>query len=115
MKIVVDENVSYGVVIKLLERGYNVISIAKEKKSTLDKDIFRLVLKKGAILITRDHHFTNPILYPPDKTKGIIYIRIGNLRSDEEIDIIDRFFANYPPEQFKGKLVVLYRNSVHIR
>ena len=115
MRIVVDENVSYSVVLRLREKGHKVVSIAKEKKSTSDKDIFHLVLEGEAILITRDYHFTNPILYPPNKTEGIIYIRIGNLRSDEEVKIVERFFANYSPEQFKGKLVTLYRNSVHIR
>jgi len=115
MRIVVDENVSYSVVLRLREKGHKVVSIAKEKKSTSDKDIFHLVLEEEAILITRDYHFTNPILYPPNKTEGIIYIRIGNLRSDEEVKIVERFFANYSPEQFKGKLVTLYRNSVHIR
>lgn len=115
MRIVIDENVSYSVVLRLQERGYEVTSIAKERKSIPDKDIFHLAIQKEAILITRDYHFTNPILYPPNKTEGIIYIRIGNLRSDEEAEIVERFFADYSPEKLKGKLATLYRKSAHIR
>lgn len=115
MKIVVDENVSCSVVLRLQEKGHKVTSIAKDRKSSTDKDVFSLVLQKEAILITRDHHFTNPLLYPPDKTQGIIYVRIGELRSDEEIEIIEKFFNNYLPKEFRGKLVTLYRDSVHIR
>ncbi|MBT9151301.1 MAG: hypothetical protein DDT40_01492 [candidate division WS2 bacterium] len=115
MRIIVDENVSYSVVLRLKEKGHKIISIAKESKSALDKDVFRLALREEAILITRDYHFTNPTPYPPDKTSGIIYIRIGNLRSDEEVEIVERFFADYLPEQFKGKLVTLYKKSIRIR
>lgn len=115
MRIVGDENVSYNVALRLQEKGYEVISIAKEKRSILDKDVFRLLLQKEAILITRDYHFTNPVLYPPDKTEGIIYIRIGNLSSDEELEIVENFFSTYSTEEIKGKLVTLYRKSVYIR
>jgi predicted nuclease of predicted toxin-antitoxin system len=60
MKIVVDESVSFGVVSYLRDEGFEVIAIAESLTSGLrDPEIFAIVKKEKAILITRDHHFTN--------------------------------------------------------
>jgi predicted nuclease of predicted toxin-antitoxin system len=84
MKIVVDENVSYGLVERLRIKGHEVTSISElaEKRRLSDEDVYTLILGEQAIFVTRDHHFTDPIRFPAEKTKGIIYIRHGNLKSD---------------------------------
>jgi predicted nuclease of predicted toxin-antitoxin system len=116
MKIVVDESVSYGVVIALREAGHNVIAIAEPSSSGItDEDIFKLAVESSAILISRDYHFTNAVRFPPDKTGGIIYIRCGNLTAAEEIAIVQKFLSVHPYEQYSGKLATLYKNSVRIR
>ena len=75
MRIVIDENVSYGVVKRLQVKGYEVISISDlSKRGMPDEDIYALVLGEQAILVTRDYHFTNPIRFPAEKTRGIVYI-----------------------------------------
>ena len=116
MNIVVGENVSYGLVERLRIAGYEVISISElaERKMS-DEDIYTLILKEQAILITRDHHFTNPIRFPAEKTKGIIYIRHGNLKSEEEIMMIENCLHSHDLKIFQGKLVTLYRDSMRIR
>lgn len=75
MKFVVDESVSYAVVEKLRELKYEVVSVAKDFASLKDRDVHKLAVAEKAILITRDHHFTNSIRFPPEKTNGIVYIR----------------------------------------
>jgi predicted nuclease of predicted toxin-antitoxin system len=68
MKIVVDESVSYGVVIALREAGYNVIAISEPSSSGItDEDIFMMAVESSAILISRDYHFTSAIRFPPDR------------------------------------------------
>ena len=59
MNIVVDENVSYGLVEKLRMGGYDVISISElAERRMSDEHIYTLTLREQAILITRDYHFT---------------------------------------------------------
>ncbi|MBC8181098.1 DUF5615 family PIN-like protein [candidate division KSB1 bacterium] len=76
MKIIVDESVSFGVVGYLKAAGYDVTGIMENPTSGLeDKDVFELVVNNKAVLITRDHHFTNSLRFPASETSCIIYIR----------------------------------------
>ncbi|RLG29671.1 hypothetical protein DRN97_11500 [Methanosarcinales archaeon] len=116
MRIVIDENVSYGVVERLRMKGHDVIPISElPARGISDEDVYALTVREQAVLVTRDYHFTNPIRFPAEKTAGIIYIRHGNLKSEEEIMLMENFLHEYDPEVFLGKLVTLYRDSVKIR
>ena len=116
MKIVIDENISYGVVERLRMKEHDVISISElSARGMSDEGVYALTMQEQAVLVTRDYHFTNPIRFPAEKTGGIIYIRHGNLKSEEEIMMVEKFFRRYDSELFHGKLVTLYRDSVKIR
>lgn len=116
MIFIVDENVSYSVVDSLRMLSYEVISIAEKGHSgTKDEKVYKLTVENKAVLITRDFHFTNNFRFPSKNTKGIIYIRVGNLRSDEEVSLIERFLRNYSLETISGTLVTIYRDGVKIR
>lgn len=116
MKIIVDESVSYGLAAILRTAGHMVTSIAESATSgTVDEEIYNLVIQEHAILITRDFHFTNALRFPPEKTGGIIFIRHGNLRASEEIELVERFLSVHPHEEYNGRLVTLYKDSVKIR
>jgi predicted nuclease of predicted toxin-antitoxin system len=80
-----------------------------------DEDVFLLACKTQSILITRDYHFTNPLRFPPGKTGGIIYVRHGNLTSEEEIRIVTTFLVNHSYAEFSGRLATIYKDSVKIR
>jgi predicted nuclease of predicted toxin-antitoxin system len=116
MKIIVDESVSYGLATVLRTLGHEVIAIAESATSGADdKEIYNLVIQEQTVLITRDFHFTNALRFPPEKTGGIIYIRHGNLTSVEEIEIVKRFLSNHRHNEYNGRLVTLYKDSVKIR
>jgi predicted nuclease of predicted toxin-antitoxin system len=116
MKIVVDENVSYELVERLRMIGYDVISTSEStERGMSDGDIYNSVLGEQAILITRDHHFANPIRFPVEKTKGIIYARHGSLKSEEEIMIVEHCLRSHDLKTFEGKLITLYRDGMRIR
>ena len=109
-------NISYGLVERLRMKGYEVISASElPERGMLDEDIYTLILREQAVLVTRDHHFTNPVRFPAEKTNGIIYIRHGNLKSEEEIMIVENYLRSHDLEIFQGKLVTLYRDSMRIR
>jgi predicted nuclease of predicted toxin-antitoxin system len=116
MRIVIDENVSYGVAERLRMRGHDVLSISEmPERGMSDEDVYALAVREEAVIITRDYHFTNPVRFPARETKGIIYIRHGNLQSEEEIRMVENFLRAHDLEVFKGKLVTLYRDSIMIR
>jgi predicted nuclease of predicted toxin-antitoxin system len=97
-------------------RGYDVVSISEiPERGISDEDFYALALREEAVLVTRDYHFTNPVRFSAEKTTGIIYIRHGNLKSEEEIRLVEDFLQAHDLELFRGKLVTLYLNSVRIR
>jgi predicted nuclease of predicted toxin-antitoxin system len=116
MRIVVDESVSYGVVTYLRLKGYHVIAIAEMGLSGLkDSEVFEIVKNENAILITRDNHFTNNLRFPSDETTCIIFIRKGNLISEQEIELIKWFFDSYSISDFKGHLVSISKDHIKVR
>ena len=116
MNIVVDENVSADVGVMLRSRGHQVVAISDmAHRGLIDRDIWDLTLKESAILITRDYHFTNPIMFNLSETAGVIYLRRGNLTSQMEVRIVERFLSTHRPEEFRGRLVSLSPNSTRIR
>jgi predicted nuclease of predicted toxin-antitoxin system len=116
MKIVVDESVSFGVATYLRRQRHDVIAIAEATTSGLeDTDVFEIVKQENAVLITRDHHFTNSLRFPSEETTCIIFIRKGNLTSQEEIDLIKWFFESYEISNFKGRLITISKNQVRVR
>jgi len=116
MKIVLDESVSYGLGEALRHEGHEIIAIAEAATAgNTDEEVFRLVCEVKAVLITRDYHFTNHLRFPADMTSGIIYIRHGNLTSEEEIQLVAKFLSKHPSSEYSGRLATLYRDSVKIR
>lgn len=71
--------------------------------------------QEDAILLTRDFHFTNSIRFPTKGTAGIIYLRKGNLKTDEEVKIVIDFISRGGLEFVKEHLVTLDRHGVRIR
>ncbi len=116
MQFVVDENVSGGLAEPLRASGHIVLSVAEDATCGLsDEEVFLLARRSSAILITRDHHFANPVRFPAQKTGGIIYIRQGNLRAEEEIALVQQLLADRDEKWVAGKLIVLSREGVRIK
>jgi predicted nuclease of predicted toxin-antitoxin system len=116
MKVLLDENVSGGLAHALKKLGHAVLAVGPDLPSgSPDEAVFAFLLKQQAVLVTRDYHFTNPVRFDSEKTHGIIYIHNGNLTSDQEIRLVTDFLQKHTPEEYRGKLVTLYLNSVTIR
>lgn len=115
MRFVVDENVSFAVVERLQAQGHTVVSIAKEHSSLADEEVYKKAATQKAVLVTRDHHFTNPLRFPPENTGGIIYIRHGKLNSEEEAALVTSFLESYGSVEMQGSLVTLSKERATIR
>lgn len=116
MNVVLDESVSYGLAGILRNAGHTVLAIAESPTSGFpDDEVFNIAVENAAILITRDYHFTNAVRFDPTRTKGIIYIRRGNLTAAEEISLVQNFLSKHSSEYYAGKLVTLYKDSLKIR
>jgi predicted nuclease of predicted toxin-antitoxin system len=115
-RVLLDENVSWRVESMLKGRGYEVESVARGPlRGRRDEDVFRRAVETRAMLVSRDHHFTNGIRFPPGETGGIIYLTRADLRSEEESILLERFIEGHGEEAYGGRLVFLGRTEVRIR
>lgn len=116
LKFLIDESVSLAVTQRLRELGHQVEAISEGELASLsDSNVFEMAIKTKSILITRDWDFTNRLLFPPEKAEGMIYIRHGNLQSEEEADIVENIIRQYSADKLKGRLLAIYKNFASIR
>jgi len=116
MVIILDENVSLGLAVPLGQHGHQVLAIAKmADRSMSDDEVWRLTVEHRALLITRDYHFTNHVRFRTEEIQAVIYLRRGNLRSEDEVKLVVNFLERHPPDKFVGRLVTLSPSTIHIR
>lgn len=116
MKVLVDENVSIAVAARLRAAGHDVVSIAETAdRGVDDASVYELAVAQGAVLVTRDHHLTNELRFPASRCAAVLYIRHGNLQSEEEASLVCEFVATQPLDDYLGQFVTLYRDGFRIR
>jgi predicted nuclease of predicted toxin-antitoxin system len=115
-RILLDENVSLSVAPRLRALGFDATAVAeRQDRGLVDEDVFNAAIAQGAVLVTRDNHFTNPFRFDPARTAAIIHIAHGNLTTVEESAMLERFLLDTPAETYAGRLVSLAKNRVIIR
>ena len=116
MKILVDENVSLSLSPRLKALGHEVEHISEiANKGIPDEKVWELAQDGPRLLITRDFHFTNQYRFDSSTVLGIVYIRIGNLKVEDEMALVEHFLKNHTFEQYKGRLVTLSQEHTKIR
>ena len=82
MKFLIDENIHSKVGIFLAETRHDVKRVVSGSENG---EILRAALTEERVLVTHDTHFSNILMYPPDKYCGIIRIRIHPPSPDKVI------------------------------
>ncbi|OHB74157.1 MAG: hypothetical protein A2Z34_03825 [Planctomycetes bacterium RBG_16_59_8] len=116
MRILVDESVCRTLTTVLRQRGDDVTAISELGTPGIpDEQVFTLAERQQAVLITRDYHFTNPLRFPSARVGAVIYIRHGNLTSEEESALVVHFLDTHPLDAYRGTLVTLAKSSTRVR
>ena len=116
MRILLDENVCLRLAGALREHGHEVHATAETAgKGLPDNEIWALACKGPALLISRDYHFTNAVRFDPALCLGIVFLRHGNLKANEEVALVRSFLSSHPLAEYQGKLVTLSPGSIRIR
>ena len=116
MVVVLDENVSLALTAALRQVGHKVIAVAETaERGMADTEVWELAKAERAVLITRDHGFTNPVRFRTQEVGAVIYLRRGNLSSEEEVALVIDFLAAHELDEYKGCLVTLWPGGARIR
>ena len=93
MKLLFDQNISHKI-IKILSAEFSGSTTVKSEKliDSLDKSIWEFAKKSNYIIVTQDSDFNDLNLlygFPPK----IIWIRTGNVRTEELANILKSHFS----------------------
>lgn len=113
MKFLLDENLGIKVQQYIQGHGYECVrtsSILGQEAD--DSTVYRYCLRHRYSLITRDHHFLNSVRFPPGEGFGIIFFRHGNLKTSDEIKLLQDLFRSLKPDDLNGRLVILSLSGI---
>lgn len=99
-----DENLPSLLVKLLKDEGFDVISPIP---STNDEQIASLAKSENRIIVTFDRHFTNRLLFPPNKYAGIVLVRINPPLIKTVLSALLALFKTVSPSEFKGRIFSL--------
>lgn len=113
MKFLVDENIRLEVAEFLIKEGHDV---KRAVHGIRNGEVIRTALNDNRILVTSDLHFSNILMYPPQKYCGIIRFKIHPPSAAKEIEALKKLLLRFSsPSEFDKKLVVLEENDFRVR
>ncbi len=116
MKFIIDENIPPKVTAYLEGLGHDVKSVLGERLTGIsDENLMKNALDESRALVTFDKHFGDILRYPPEKTAGVILLKIHPPIIGRITNAFDNFFKKHGKAPLKGRLIVLSDREYRIR
>ena len=94
MKVVADESIDYGIIMRLRAEGFTVHAIIDEHSGISDTDVLDIATKNECLLLTEDKDFGELSYRLKRKHCGILLIRVNDLPRNERISLVCRIVAS---------------------
>jgi predicted nuclease of predicted toxin-antitoxin system len=115
MRFKLDECVDVRLARLFEDAGYDAETVFSEKVAgATDKVLYDLCLKEKRTLVTQDLDFSNPFVFDPLPTKGIVVLRNPSQLLYELQGLVDRVISFLPKESPEGRLWVVGKNRIRI-
>ena len=114
LKLVIDEDVNYNIVIFLKNNNFNVISILEKYPGISDVEVLKIANELNAVIITEDSDFGVWLFAHKFKTAGVIFLRYNFQDLDLIKESLLKVITNYKNELI-GKFIVLTPKKIRIR
>ena len=116
MKFLVDENLSPAHAALLRTLGYDAVAVTEVGLAgASDPEVVAFAVQQGRVLITLDGDFANIIRFPPERTAGVIRLRLHPPTEEA----IGRRLRNTVPQlagqSLFGRLAVVQADRIRIR
>ena len=112
IKFLSDENVKLDLIKFLSREGVDVKNAPKGEK---DLRLFSLACEDERAILTHDKHFLNKALFPPEKSCGIVVMRIHPPDLSKLQSAVLKLLNEYSAKEIKGKLLVLWESGVEFK
>lgn len=114
MKITADESVDFGMIIKLRQLGYEVLSIAEESFGISDDLVIQIAVSNQSLLITEDKDFGELTYRLRQVHCGILLIRLNDISRNERIELVTAAIGKHILE-LQYKFSVLTKTGLRIK
>lgn len=95
MKILADENVDFGIIRQLRQRGIDVISISEYFSGIKDNEVLKIASENHCLLITEDKDFGELSYRLKLVHTGILLIRLADISRKERIELVAEIIENH--------------------
>lgn len=114
LKFLVDVGVSKKVERWLLNNGYNIKSVRDINPRMLDKEILKIAVSEGRMVITMDKDFGELVYNSDLPHAGVLLLRLEGARSDEKVKILEKILGKYS-DKLPNKFCVFKDGQLRIR
>lgn len=112
MKFIADENIPSEVILKLKNKGYDIISVGSIKKGLEDLEVVSLALHEKRTIITFDVDFGEIIFKLNKPSKGVIILRVHPQNTKYITSILLKIFKK--EIKFDASFCVVEKDRVKI-
>ena len=113
-KILADENIDYGIIKHLRDKGFNIISVFEISRGIPDKDVIKLAKKHNCILLTEDSDFGEWVFSFQEKELSVIFLRYKQ-EELEKIKVSIVAVVNKYGNELYGKFTVITVKKIRMR
>ncbi len=114
LKFLVDVGVGKIVEEWLKDNGYDVKNIREINPGMEDREILRIAVNEGRMVITMDKDFGELIYKSGLLHSGILLLRLEDARADEKVSIVKEILEKYD-EKMQNKFCVFQNGRIRIR
>jgi predicted nuclease of predicted toxin-antitoxin system len=96
MKLLIDESVDREIIDRLIDHGYDVLSIADAEPGITDSEVIQRANELSALLVTLDKDFGELVFHRSSGvSSGVVLIRLSGLSAQRKAEIVIEAFHRY--------------------
>ena len=116
MKLFLDENLSPQHASQLRAEGHDALAVLEVGLSGANDDqVLRFAVENGRVLVTLDADFAIVIRFPPEKTLGVVRLKVHPATEEKIRDAIRRALLLLQNIDLTGRLAVVDEDKIRIR
>jgi predicted nuclease of predicted toxin-antitoxin system len=95
MKIVADESVDKGIVLRLRKDGHDVSYVAEMSPGIMDEAVLVIASEDNILLVTADKDFGELIFRQGYVKRGVLLYRLAGLPAKDKADIVSQAIVEH--------------------
>jgi predicted nuclease of predicted toxin-antitoxin system len=116
VKLILDENLSPQHAVELRIEGHDAIAVPEVGLSGAnDEEILRFAVENGRVLVTLDADFANVMRFPPERTLGVVRLKVHPATEERIRQTIRRALLFLRNIDIAGRLAVVDDDKIRIR